>query len=109
MSRSILGFQMRSTAGPAKASRAETLSRLFATLFLCVQKRGGDFLCELGQFSLCLFQNQLRAFHAVIVLRHILLDDQTPVALADLVSFIPGALPPTLGFGVGIELRRAQP
>jgi len=52
---------------------------------------------EVIEIFLGLFQNQLCAFHAVVVLRHILLDDQTPIALADLVSLVPGALPPTLG------------
>jgi hypothetical protein len=43
-----------------------------------------------------LFQNQLRAFHAVVVLGHILFDDQASVAFADIVPFVPGALPSAL-------------
>lgn len=44
-----------------------------------------------------LLKNQLSAFHAVIVLRHVFLDDQALVAFAYHVSLVARALPPALG------------
>jgi hypothetical protein len=44
-----------------------------------------------------LLKNQLGAFHAVIVLRHVFLDHQALVAFAYHVSLVTGALPPSLG------------
>jgi len=44
-----------------------------------------------------LLKDQLRAFHAVVVLRHVFLDHQALVAFAYLVSLVTGALPPPLG------------
>lgn len=58
---------------------------------------GITFKDESAEVCLGLFQNQLRAIHAVVVLRHILLDDQTPITLAYHVPLVAGALPPALG------------
>jgi len=56
-----------------------------------------QFVCELGQLFPGLLQNQYRAFHAVVGLRHVLLNDQAFVALADYVLLVPRAVSPPLG------------
>ena len=52
---------------------------------------------EAIEIFLGLLKNQLSAFHAVIVLRHVFLDHQALVAFAYHVSLVAGALPPALG------------
>jgi len=52
---------------------------------------------EFIDIFLGLLRDQLRAFHVVVILHHILLDDQVSLVLADLVFAVAGALTPTLG------------
>jgi hypothetical protein len=62
-----------------------------------------------AQLFLGLLKNQGCAFHAVVVLYHVFLNDQALFALADFVSTVQGALPPTLScfeaVGYFLEMR----
>jgi len=59
--------------------------------------RCSQFVSQSIKLFLGLPQNQGRTFHAVVVLRHVLLDDQALVALADNVLLVPRAVSPPLG------------
>lgn len=56
-----------------------------------------QFVSQSIKLFLGLLENQRRAFHAVVVLRHVLFDDQALVTLADNVLLVPRAVPPPLG------------
>jgi len=56
-----------------------------------------QFVLQYIEFFLGFLKYQRCALHAVVVLRHVLLDDQTLVTLADNVLLVPRAVPPPLG------------